>query len=128
MRLLLDTHALLWWVLQDQRLSKPAFAALSDANSTLVVSAVSASEIATKFRSGKLAVPPTLAEQLAQLVAIRGWQRLALSLEHAQLAGRLPGVHRDPFDRMLAAQALIDDIPIVTNDAAIAAFGAKVMW
>ena len=128
MRLLLDTHALLWWVLQDQRLSKAAFGALSDPSAVLAVSSVSASEIATTFRSGKLAVPPSLAEQLAQFVVIRGWQPLALSLEHAQLAGRLPGAHKDPFDRMLAAQAVIEDIPIGTNDAAIAAFGAKVMW
>ena len=128
MKVLLDTHALLWWVLGNPRLSTGAATVLGDADTTIVVSAVSAHEIATKYRLGKLPVPARLAENLDQMVIENGWQPLALSLAHAQLAGRLPGAHKDPFDRMLAAQALIEDVPLATNDAAFAGFGVKVIW
>lgn len=128
MKVLLDTHALLWWVLGNPRLSTVAATVLGDADTTIVVSAVSGHEIATKYRLGKLPVPARLAEHLDQMVAENGWQSLPLSMGHAQLAGRLPGAHKDPFDRMLAAQALIEDLPIVTNDAAFAGFGVKIIW
>ena len=128
MKVLLDTHALLWWVLGNPRLSAVAATVLGAADTTIVVSAVSGHEIATKYRLGKLPVPARLAENLDQILADNGWEPLPLSMAHAQLAGRLPGAHKDPFDRMLAAQALIEDVPIVTNDAALAGFGVKVIW
>jgi PIN domain nuclease of toxin-antitoxin system len=127
-RVLLDTHVLLWWLLGNAKLSLTASAILSDAESTILVSAVSGHEIATKFRLGKLAVPVRLAESLDQMVAENGWQPLPLSIAHGQLAGRLPGPHKDPFDRMLAAQALIEDVPMVTEDPAIEGFGVKLIW
>lgn len=128
MKVLLDTHALLWWVLGNPRQSDGAVTVLGDAASTIVVSAVSGHEIATKFRLGKLPVPARLAEHLDQMVTENGWQPLPLNMAHAQFAGHMPGSHKDPFDRMLAAQALIEDMPIVTNDAAFAGFGVKVIW
>ncbi len=128
MKVLLDTHTLLWWVLGNPRLSPVAATVLGNADTTIVVSAVSGHEISTKHRLGKLPVPVRLAEQLDQIVVENGWQPLALSLAHAQLAGRLPGAHKDPFDRMLAAQALVDDVPLVTNDPAFAGFGVKLIW
>ncbi|MBA4172862.1 MAG: PIN domain nuclease [Hyphomicrobium sp.] len=128
MKVLLDTHALLWWVLGNPRLSIGAATVLGAPATTIVISAVSGHEIASKFRLGKLPVPARLAEGLDQMVTDNGWQPLALSIAHAQLAGRLPGHHKDPFDRMLAAQALIEDVPIATNDAALADFGVKVIW
>lgn len=128
MRVLLVTHTLLWWVLGDPRLSSEAAAILGVVDTTIVVSAVSGHEIATKYRIGKLAVPARLAEQLDEVIDQNGWQPLALTIAHGQLAGRLPGVHRDPFDRMLAAQSLIEDLPIITNDAAISGFGTKMLW
>ena len=128
MKVLLDTHAMLWWVLGNPRLSAIATTLLGDADTTIVVSAVSGHEIATKYRQGKLPVPARLAENLDQILTDNGWQSLPLSMAHAQLAGRLPGTHKDPFDRMLSAQALIEDVPIVTNDAAFAGFGVKVIW
>ena len=128
MKVLLDTHVLLWWVLGNPRLSAVATTVLGDADTTIVLSAVSGHEIATKYRLGKLPVPARLAEHLDQMVTDNGWQPLPLSMAHAQLAGRLPGSHKDPFDRMLAAQALIEDVPLVTNDAALAGFGVKVIW
>jgi len=127
MKVLLDTHALLWWVLADPRLSATASTVLGDADTTIVISAVSGHEIATKYRLGKLPVPARLAEHLDQMIAENGWQPLPLSVAHAQLAGRLPGAHRDPFNRMLAAQALIEDVPLVTNDPAFGAFGVRVI-
>ena len=105
-----------------------AAAVLGSAETTIFVSAISGHEIATKSRLGKLAVPARLTDGLGQMVDDNGWQPLPLSIAHAQLAGRLPGMHKDPFDRMLAAQALIDDLEMVTNDPAIEAFGVKVVW
>lgn len=128
MKVLLDTHVLLWWLLGNPRLSATASAILGDADATILVSAVSGHESATKFRLGKLAVPARLAENLDRIVAENGWQELPLSIAHGQLAGRLPGSHKDPFDRMLAAQALIEDISLITDDFAMKGFGAKLIW
>ena len=128
MRVLLDTHTLLWWVLGTSDLSAVARRLLSDPATTVVVSAVSGHEIATKFRLGKLAVPIRLAEHLDQVAAESGWEALPLSIAHGQLAGGLPRPHRDPFDRMLAAQSLIKGMPVVTNDVAIAGFGVRILW
>ncbi len=128
MNVLLDTHALLWWVLGNPRLSTVAATVLGDADTTIFVSAVSGHEIATKYRLGKLPVPARLAENLDQILNENGWQPMPLTMAHAQLAGRLPGAHKDPFDGMLAAQALVEAVPIVTNDPAFAGFGVKVIW
>ena len=128
MRVLLDTHVLLWWLLGNPRLSSTASAILGDVDSTILVSAVSGHEIATKFRLGKLAVPARLAEDLDQIIAENGWQPLPLGIAHGQLAGRLPGTHKDPFDRMPAAQALIEDVPMVTDDPAMQGFRVKLVW
>jgi PIN domain nuclease of toxin-antitoxin system len=127
-KVLLDTHALLWWVLGDPRLSAVAAAVLGAVETTTVVNVVSWHEIATKYRLGKLPVPARLAEHLDQIVAENDWEQLPLSMTHAQLAGRLPGTHKDPFDRMLAAQALVEDMRLVTNDPAFAGFGVKAIW
>jgi PIN domain nuclease of toxin-antitoxin system len=127
-KVLLDPHALLWWVLSNPRLSTVAATVLGNSETTIVVSAVSGHEIATKYRLGKLPVSARLAENLDQIIIDNGWQPLPLSVAHAQLAGRLAGSHKDPFDRMLAAQALIEGIPLVTNDAALAGFGMRIIW
>ena len=128
MKVLLDTHAVLWWILGNPRLSKDASEILSHRDTTIIVSAISGHEISTKHRLGKLPVPARLAENLDAIVVENGWQPLSLTIAHAQLAGRLQGSHRDPFDRMLAAQALIEDVPLVTNDPAFLTFGVKVIW
>lgn len=128
MRVLLDTHTLLWWVLGNARLSIAAAAVLCLADTTILVSAVSGHEIATKYRIGKLRVPARLAENLAEVVAENGWQTLPLDMTHAQLAGRLAGAHKDPFDRMLAAQAIVEGVPLITNDLAFAIFGVTTIW
>lgn len=128
MRLLLDTHTLIWWWLEDPSLSEIARAATSAPGADILVSAVSGFEIAQKVRHGKL---PVMTEPLARYsdyVVDEGFAHLAISVKHAVRAGLLPGEHRDPFDRLLAAQALIENLTVVTRDPAFAAFGCRTLW
>jgi PIN domain nuclease of toxin-antitoxin system len=128
MRLLLDTHTLLWWLDGDRRLSRRAKAAIGDEDNRVLVSAASAWEITTKARLGKLPGAIDVAADVAGAVASQRFESLDLSILHAQKAGRLPGSHRDPFDRMLAAQSQLEDIPIVSNDAVFDTFGVGRVW
>ncbi|MGO9174464.1 MAG: type II toxin-antitoxin system VapC family toxin [Rhodomicrobium sp.] len=128
MRVLLDTHALLWWLLADRRLSANALAVLAQAGNSIAVSPASGWEISTKFRVGKLAVPRPLAEDLETVASQKGWTVLPVTMGHAQLAGLLKGNHKDPFDRMLAAQSLMENMPLITNDPAFAEFQVNTLW
>jgi PIN domain nuclease of toxin-antitoxin system len=128
MRILLDTHALLWWMIGDPRLSPKARAAVGAEEAEVFVSAASAWELAMKVRLGKLPDAARLTHRLTESLAEQNFKPLAIAIEHGRLGGLLPGQHRDPFDRILAAQALLEDMPLVTNDAAIAGFGVKVLW
>jgi PIN domain nuclease of toxin-antitoxin system len=128
MRMLLDTHTLLWWMIGDPRLSAKARTAVGASGAEVYVSAASAWELAVKVRLGKLPEASRLTHRLAESLAEQDFKALPISLEHARLGGLLPGAHRDPFDRVLAAQALLDDLVLVTSDAAIAAFGPKTLW
>jgi PIN domain nuclease of toxin-antitoxin system len=124
----LDTHALLWWMIGDPRLSARARAAVGAPTAEVFVSAASAWELAVKVRLGKLPEAGRLTHRLADSLAEQDFRALPVGLEHARLGGLLPGVHRDPFDRVLAAQALLDDLVLVTNDAAMPSFGVKTLW
>lgn len=129
MRLLLDTHALLWLLLDPPRIPAATLDAVRDPATELVVSAASAWEIGTKHRLGKLdgarAVVLGYADHLARLRATE----LPISGHHALAAGTLTWEHRDPFDRMIVAQAMIESIPVVTGDQVLAAFpGIRVVW
>ena len=128
MRLLLDTHAFLWWLDGNRRLPKRARALISDDANIVFVSAASAWEISTKSRLGKLPGAADVAADLAGIITSQVFTPLDITILHAQRAGRLPGEHRDPFDRMLAAQAQIEDLPIVSNDDAFAGFGVECIW
>lgn len=128
MRLLLDTHALLWLAHEPEQLSAPARDALSLASNELLVSAVSAMEIATKDRIGKLSYRTSLATSFAETAAARGIGILSIDCAHAQRAGNLPGEHRDPWDRLLAAQAQIEGLTLISNDAKLAALGVETLW
>lgn len=128
MRLLVDTHALAWWYLGDPRLSAPARAALLDDESEVLISPISAWEIATKYRSGKWPEAAELATGFRELVDADGFHRLPLTETHALHAGRFPQLHRDPFDRMLAAQCEIEGLTLVTRDPAFAAFHCPTLW
>lgn len=128
MRLLLDTHALLWWWLDDPRLSRRASEAISAADADVHVSAATAWEIATKVRIGKLPAARRLAEQFEKGLAEQGFRQLAITVEHGSCAGSLKGDHRDPFDRILAAQSIIEELAVVSADARIGHFGVKMLW
>jgi PIN domain nuclease of toxin-antitoxin system len=125
---LLDTHALIWWWANDPRLPEPMRCFLEADEATVYVSAISALEIAIKVRLGRL---PEMEQRILEFrrgVSDDGFHHLNMHEEHARRAGLLPGEHRDPFDRVLAAQSLYERLPIVTNDRQIAAFGCEVLW
>ena len=128
MKLLLDTHTLLWWFINDRRLSAPAQAAILDERNEIHVSAVSAWEIATKDRLGKLPEAKDPAPRFMELVAADGFLLLNLSCAHGLRAGGYPNSHGDPFDRMLAAQAEIEELTLVSRDPVFRDFPVKVLW
>jgi len=128
MRLLLDTHTLLWWAFDAPELSRRANALLADRANVLYVSSASAWEIATKHRLGRLPEASVLVQDMPGWFARAGLTELPISVSHAQRAGALPAPHRDPFDRMLAAQSLLEDVPIVGRDEAFLDFGVKLVW
>ncbi|MFA6166339.1 MAG: type II toxin-antitoxin system VapC family toxin [Gemmatimonadaceae bacterium] len=128
MRLLLDTHALLWWLDGDARLSKRARAAIGDARTVCLVSAASAWEITTKARLGKLPGALDVAADVMGCLRSQQFTPLDISVDHAQRAGSLPGVHRDPFDRMLIAQAQAENLPLVSNEVVFDGYGVVRIW
>ncbi len=128
MKILLDTSVLLWWLSDSSALPATVAEQIDDPANTVLVSAASAWEICTKVRIGKLPTGRALCEDFSGYLARHHFEPLAITVEHACRAGRLEGSHKDPFDRMLAAQALLEDLPLVTNDSMFAAFGVKVVW
>ena len=127
-KILLDTHALLWWLTDDTRLSGRARALIADESNQVFVSAASAWEISTKQRIGKLDEVPEAAARLTELVEADGFAYLPITHLHGLRAGGYPCAHRDPFDRMLAAQSELDDLPLLTCDPAFAAFDCQTIW
>lgn len=124
-RILLDTHVVLWWLQGDERLRPAARAELERDDLAVLVSAASGWEIATKHRLGKLPLPEGFLANLPRHLAGQRFEVLDVSLVHALSAGSLPGAHRDPFDRMIAAQALSEGLPVMSADAALDAFGVR---
>lgn len=128
MRLLLDTHALLWWLADDASLPKRARSAIADTSNNVIVSAASAWEIAIKFRLGRLPDASGLLGEFVDQVRLQGFDLLAISADHAIRAGLLPGTHRDPFDRMLAAQAQAEDLTLISNETLFDGYGVRRLW
>ena len=128
MRLLLDTHALLWWFSDDARLSQNARKAIGDQRNDVFVSAASAWEIAIKHALGKLSGIDEAVSRYAELLAADGFQSWPITHAHALRAGSYPVAHRDPFDRVLAAQAELDGLRLVTRDSAFVQFGTSTVW
>ena len=128
MRLLIDTHALLWWLTDDPALPASARKQLARAGNTVLVSSASAWEIATKFRIGKLPDAGDLLADFAGYMARERFEGLPISTDHAVRAGLLPGPHKDPFDRMLIAQAQAENVPILSNDAAFDTYSVRRLW
>jgi len=127
-KVLLDTHALLWAILSPSTLSRKASAVIADESNTILVSAASAWEIATKVRLGKLPGAEILEREFLDVVDDAGYTLLAIDAASALRAGRLTSEHRDPFDRILAAQALAQDIPILSTDTKLDTFGIRRLW
>jgi PIN domain nuclease of toxin-antitoxin system len=124
LRLLLDTHAWLWWLSDDRRLGRRARQALAHPRSEIYVSAASAWEIAIKESLGKLRV---VKADLEAEIAANGFVELPIRTRHALVAGRLAPVHEDPFDRMLVAQARVEELAVVTGDPVFAEYGVTVL-
>jgi PIN domain nuclease of toxin-antitoxin system len=127
-QLLLDTHALLWWALDSADLSKKARRALNDLNNDIYVSAASAWEIATKYRIGKLPEAESFVHSFSETLQRLGFLELAISVEHAKRAGLMLAEHKDPFDRMLIAQAQAEGFVLVSNEALFDAYNVHRLW
>ena len=128
LRALLDSHALLWWILDDLALSPTAREAISGTNNTILVSAASAWELAIKFRAGKLPEAADLVANFPIEIEHEGFELLPLSAEHGIRAGLLPGLHKDPFDRMLIAQSQAEDALIISNETVFDNYGVRRLW
>ena len=124
MRLLIDSHAFLWWSETSARLGAAARNALADPANEVLVSIAGLWELTIKQSSGRLTLP----DDLQAMVASQGFTVLPVTFIHLRRIGSLPRVHRDPFDRMMIAQALAEGIPIATGDRIFAAYGVQLVW
>jgi PIN domain nuclease of toxin-antitoxin system len=128
MRALLDTHAFLWWLAGDSALSAAARATIGDEDSTIFVSAATAWEIATKHRLGKLPGAAAIAPDIQGSVQGQGFVSMDITMRHAQRAGALRGYHRDPFDRMLIAQAIVEDCMLISDEQVFDRYNVPRLW
>ena len=128
MKLLLDTHAVVWWWTDDPRIPAAARAAIADPANIVYVSAVSAWEIATKNRSGKWPGVEQIVDDFSALLRKSRFQALPVSVDHARLAGTFDSPHRDPFDRMLMAQSTEEKAALVSADTVFRGMGAELIW
>lgn len=128
MRFLLDTHALLWFLAGSENLPIVVRAVLQDDAHEVFVSAVSAMEVTTKFRLGKLPSAAFLANRFEATVMEKGFLSLPISLAHAEHAGSLPIPHKDPFDRLLIAQGILEEMTLVSNETIFDGFGVARFW
>jgi PIN domain nuclease of toxin-antitoxin system len=128
LRLLLDTHAFYWWHSGDPALSVPARGAIADSQNDKYVSAITAWEIITKFRSGKQPEFAGIAADVAAVVAAHGFIPLPITIGHAQVASDLPPHHKDPMDRFLIGQAIAEDMTIVTAGRIFVSYPVRLLW
>ncbi len=128
MRVLLDTHAFLWWLAGSDRLSDPAHQAIEDEANDILVSAASAWEIATKHRLGRLSGASEVALDIPGAIADQGFEELDITVDDAGRAGALLGSHRDPFDRMLIAQALARNLALISSESLFDSYGVRRLW
>jgi PIN domain nuclease of toxin-antitoxin system len=128
LRLLLDTHTLVWWITSDQRLPSRTRTIIGTDDNDVLVSIASAWEIAIKVGLGKWPEAERLLAEFEAAVAGEGFDLLPISVGHARGSGLMPSLHLDPFDRLLAAQAQIEGLTLVTADARFARLGATIMW
>ncbi len=124
MRLLIDSHAFVWWRAGSAILSRAALSAMADPANEVLISTAGLWELTIKEAIGKL----TLSEDLETMVSEEGFCVLPITVAHLRRLGALPRVHRDPFDRMMIAQSLAEGIPIATRDRVFAGYGVQVIW
>lgn len=128
LKALLDTHALIWWLMDHPSLSQRASHAIGLPKTEVFVSAASAWEIAIKVRARKLTVPESLLSNFSGVLVQAGFDPLPINIAHAICAGKLPGDHRDPFDRMLIAQAQLESMTIIGKDIIFDDYGINRVW
>lgn len=128
MRLLLDTHAFLWWTTEDPRIPSAVAEAVSEPSNEVFVSAVTVWELAIKWRLGRLEIADPPETSISRGIAESRFEPLPITHRHALRVGVLPDLHRDPFDRMLVAQALAEECVLVTGDEAIARYPVERLW
>ncbi|AMM40596.1 twitching motility protein PilT [Candidatus Desulfofervidus auxilii] len=128
MRVLLDTHTFLWWISNDTRLSSRALEVISNGNNELLLSAASGWEIAIKVRLGRLQLPYEPERFIPEQLVINAIQSLPIKISHALHTYSLPIYHRDPFDRIIIAQAQLEGLPILTSDPQIAKYKVEIIW
>jgi PIN domain nuclease of toxin-antitoxin system len=127
-RVLLDTHALLWWHVADPRLSARARQLIADPATEVLISAATGWEIAIKAALGTLTLQHTPEDLIRREVTANGLRELPIEMRHATRVYDLPQLHKDPFDRLLIAQALVENLPILTNDPQFKKYGVSVEW
>lgn len=127
-RLLLDTHALIWWLLDDRSLSRMARTAVSKSHTPALVSAVTIAEIGIKLSINKLPLPRELDQDLLNIVVAAGFRWLPVTAEHAYAIRHLPWHHRDPFDRLLIAQCQVEDLTLVSDDRILRRYPITILW
>lgn len=128
MNLLLDTHVLAWWVLNSPMLSTRAREAIANPANKIFVSAITPFEMSTKHRIGKWPDIGEFLERFDETLRIERFEHLPVIASHSRLAGAFPVEHRDPFDRMLAAQSIIENLPLITSDSAFAFFEMQTLF
>ena len=128
MDLILDTHALVWLLLGDAKLGSAQRQLIENPENRIFVSAVSIYEIANKFRIGRMPDAGPILKLAEDNFSIFDWVLLPINMQHARLAGGLPSPHRDPFDRLLAAQSLTEKMSLMTRDAEFRVFGVETVW
>jgi len=128
MNVLLDTHAFLWWVIDDPQLSDPARTIIAEPNNTIYFSVVSAWEIIIKERTGKLSLPEPPKIYIPSRLASNQFASLTVQMQHVLQVASLPDYHRDPFDRLLIAQSQTEQLPILTVDLMFSHYSVDVIW
>ncbi len=128
MRFLLDTHAFLWFILDDLKLSSQADCLISNSNNEVVISPASYWEIAIKISMGKYSLPEPYAVFMEREIALNNFLILPIEPKHTALLTILPFYHKDPFDRLLVAQALVEDLSVISADMVLDQYGIKRIW
>ncbi len=128
MRIILDTHAFLWWIIDDPQLSPRAREIMGEGDNDLFLSVASGWEIAIKAQLGRLRLPDRADRFVPEQLTRNGIEVLPIQMSHVLHVARLPEIHRDPFDRLIVAQSIIEKVPILTHDEHIREYSVKTIW